>query len=172
MACVYFHWKNMSYFWGKKEKKTCDTSNVSCKTIWWNKCKWIRNMWIVFQLKLMGLNMKAVKCSGGKSVASQEVTFVLFHQSWTLEKWPDTLNSGSFRFFLKPNDGVTEWGSNIQINFIVLSGFTYKVGIKYCQCVRLQKHFQFEVRGFSIFYSLLRVKVNCNDDKVLSFFIK
>ena len=63
---VYFHWKNMSCFWEKKKKKPCDTSNVSCKTIWWNKCKWIRNMWSVLQLNLMGLNMKAVNCSGGK----------------------------------------------------------------------------------------------------------
>ena len=70
----------------EKKNKPCDTSNVSCKTIWWNKCKWIRNMWSVFQLNLMGLNMKAVKCSrGGKSVASPEVTFVLF--SSVLDSW-------------------------------------------------------------------------------------
>lgn len=69
----------------RKKNKPCDTSNVSCKTIWWNKCKWIRNMWSVFQLNLMGLNMKAVKCSGGKSVASPEVTFVLF--SSVLDSW-------------------------------------------------------------------------------------
>ena len=77
---VYFHWKNVSYFWEKKTNKTkpCDTSNVSCKTIWWNKCKWIRNMWSVFQLNLMGLNMKAVKCSGGKecSKSGSDVCFV------------------------------------------------------------------------------------------------
>lgn len=59
-------------------KETCETSDVSCKTIWWNKCKWIRNMWIVFQLKLMGLNMKAVKHSGGKecSKSGNDICFV------------------------------------------------------------------------------------------------
>ena len=59
-------------------KETCETSDVSCKTIRWNKCKWIRNTWIVFQLKLMGLNMKAVKRSGGKecSKSGSDICFV------------------------------------------------------------------------------------------------
>lgn len=133
-------------------KETCETSDVSCKTIWWNKCKWIRNMWIAFQLKLMGLNMKAVKHSGGKSVASREATSVLFSSVLHSWKWPNTLNSTSFRVPLKSNNGVIEWDNSIQINFIALSGSSYNVGIKHCHCAIFQKHFQFEVRGFSILF--------------------
>lgn len=61
-----------------EEGKICKTSNASCKIIWWNECKWIRNMWFVFQLKLMGLNRKRVNCSRGKECgkAGSDIRFV------------------------------------------------------------------------------------------------
>lgn len=134
----------------EEEKKTCKTSNVSCKTIWWNKCKWIRNIWIVFQLKLMGLNVKGVKCLGERVWQGGKWHLFCFHQSWTLEKWPNTLNVASFRFSLKSNDGDPEWDDNTQIQFIALSGSDYNVGIRHGHYAILQKHLLLKIHDFPI----------------------
>lgn len=135
-------------------KKTCKTSNVSCKTIWWNKCKWIRNMWIVFHLKLMGLTMKGVKCLGERVWQGGKWHLFCFHQSWNLEKWTNILNLTSFRFSIKPNDGDPEWDNNMKIHFIALFGYSYNVGIKHDHHIILQKCLQLEICDFPLVIKL------------------
>lgn len=94
--------------------------------------------------------MKGVKCLGERVWQGGKLHLFCFHQSWILEKWPNTLNLTSFRFSIKPNDGDPERDNNMQIHFIALSGSDYNVGIKHGHYAILQKHLQLKIHDFSI----------------------